>query len=166
MGVSSYVRGNKVVVRVEFRTPTTVATGDAGSADLTVADVTGLAVSDTLVVEGAGPLGADHVSTISAIAGNVVTLAAALQTAVEEAPCGRRVDPDTVTFTVKRQTTADTATTYVYGTAAEATRESLGVYLLTIEPGEGNWHVHCQGTGAAYAADEISFEIRHSRVLA
>lgn len=164
--LSSFVRGSKLVTRVEFRTPTTTGSGDAGSTSLTVADPSGLAVADTFVVEGAGALGADHVTTIAAIAGNVLTLAAALQTTVELTPCGRRVDPDTITFTVKRQTSADAAVAYVYGTAPEATKDSTGVYELALTPGEGVWHVHVQGTGAAYAADETSFEIHHSRVLA
>lgn len=101
--LSSYVRGNKVIARAEFRVP-----------------------------DETGPL----------------------------------TDPSTITFTATKQERNATPTTYVYGVASEVIRVSAGIYELALVPAEGTWHVHVQGTGAAYAAMETSFEIRHSRALA
>lgn len=79
---------------------------------------------------------------------------------------GTLTDPTTVTFTTLLQERDADPTPYVYLTDDEVTREAAGIFELAIIPGEGVWHVHVQGTGACHAAGEISFEIRHSRVLA
>lgn len=73
-------------------------------------------------------------------------------------------DPTTVTFTARRR--GDTATSYLYGTAPEVTRVSLGLFRLKFVPAQGTWAVHVQGTGAAYGAEEIEFVIAGSEALA
>lgn len=65
------------------RTTGSVTTGTTA---LTVADATGLAQNDPIVVAGAGLNGADLFTTIAAIAGTAVTLAAAAGTTVTTAP--------------------------------------------------------------------------------
>ncbi len=55
----------------------TTGTIAASSTTLTVASATGLAVGDTLVVRGAGPVGTDLLAAITAIVGNTVSLATA-----------------------------------------------------------------------------------------
>lgn len=77
---------------------------------------------------------------------------------------GTLTDPATVTYTAKERNGA--ATAYVYGTAPEVTKTATGKYELAFVPAEGSWSVHVQGTGSAYAADEVSFTIDHSRALA
>lgn len=77
---------------------------------------------------------------------------------------GTLTDPETVTFTVRQQGTS-TRTEYDQD-AAEVTNPSVGVWELELEPGAGRWTVHCQGTGAAHAAAEGTFEIPDSGALA
>lgn len=70
-------------------------------------------------------------------------------------------DPTTVVYTARKDG-AGTASTYTYGVEPEVTRVSVGVFELRIVPVPGLWTVHVQGTGAAYAADDIRFRITPS----
>ncbi|MDB5811119.1 MAG: hypothetical protein JWN94_3241, partial [Betaproteobacteria bacterium] len=63
----------------------TTGTASASSTTLTVASGAGYAMGDAILVAGAGASGADLATTISSIAGNTITLAAAAQTAVTNA---------------------------------------------------------------------------------
>jgi hypothetical protein len=51
---------------------------------------------------------------------------------------------------------AGTETAYVYGTAPEATRESVGVFVLRIQLSTpGSWFCRVEGTGSVAACDEL-----------
>lgn len=73
-------------------------------------------------------------------------------------------DPTTVTFTARKRGAA--ATAYVYLTASEVTRVSLGIFELAFVPAAGHWWVHAQGTGTAQGAGRVTFEIDESEALA
>ena len=77
---------------------------------------------------------------------------------------GILTDPTTVVYTARRAD--DSPTAYTYGVATQVTRVSAGIFELRIVPASGVWRVHVQGTGAAYAAEEISFKIDKSGALA
>ena len=85
---------------------------------------------------------------------------------------GALTDPTAVTFTArKRREQGDPAsayapTAYVYLAAPEVVRESLGIFKLTLEPVEGTWAVHVQGTQACHAAAEIGFVVDRAEALA
>ena len=85
---------------------------------------------------------------------------------------GVLTDPTDVIFTARRrrepgdQPSAYAPTVYEFGTDPEATRESLGIFRLTLEPSEGTWAVHVQGTQAAHAAGEIAFVVDRAEALA
>lgn len=67
-------------------------------------------------------------------------------------------DPTTVTFWVKDP--AGTVTSYVYGTDAEATKSSTGVYVLTIELATaGKYRAGVTGDGAVDAAAQWRFSV-------
>lgn len=80
---------------------------------------------------------------------------------------GVLTDPTAVTFTARRRLSGQlqTPTPYAFGTASEVTKVSTGIYELTFTPAEGTWYVHVQGTGAAYAAAEVTFVIEHAEAL-
>lgn len=78
-------------------------------------------------------------------------------------------DPTTVTFTARRRTpqgVLEAATAYVFGTDAEVTKVSTGVYELAFVPEPGRWAVHAQGTDAAHGSARVTFEIDESEALA
>lgn len=77
---------------------------------------------------------------------------------------GVLTDPTTVTYTARKK--GGTPTAYVYLTATEVTRVSVGIFEFTYTPAKGTWHVHVQGTGTAHAAGEVDFVIRDSEALA
>lgn len=85
---------------------------------------------------------------------------------------GVLTNPATVTFTARRRrelgdaASAYAPTAYVFGTDSEVTNPSTGVFVLTFEPAQGTWAVHVQGTGAAYAASEVSFVVDRAEALA
>lgn len=81
---------------------------------------------------------------------------------------GVLTDPTAVTFTARRRIggVLEPPTSYIAGTDPEVTHPSTGIYELTFEPAEGTWYVHCQGTGAAHAAEEVSFVVEHAEALA
>ena len=80
---------------------------------------------------------------------------------------GVLTNPTATTFTARRRLAGklQTPTAYVMGTASEVTNPSIGILVLTFVPAEGTWYVHVQGTGAAYAAGEVSFVIEHAEAL-
>lgn len=67
-------------------------------------------------------------------------------------------DPTTITFRVR--TPAGTTTSYVYGTDAEVTKTSTGIYKFTkTVDAAGVWAVRAVGTGTVVAADEGLFVV-------
>ena len=73
---------------------------------------------------------------------------------------------DTTTVTFKITAPDGTTTTYVFGTDAEAVKESTGVYYVdwTItQSGEHRWK--WTGTGNAAAAGESSFDVAQSQII-
>lgn len=80
---------------------------------------------------------------------------------------GVLTNPTSVTFTARRRLhgVLQTPEDYIYGTDPEVTRPATGIYELTFEPPEGTWYVHCQGTGTAHAAGEVSFVVEHAEAL-
>ena len=84
---------------------------------------------------------------------------------------GTLTDPTTIVFTARRR--GDDPTVYTYaspGGPPELTKAATGIYeLALVHDGAddvGNWAVHAQGTGDAYAAGEIEYEIKKSGALA
>lgn len=84
---------------------------------------------------------------------------------------GTLTNPTTVTFTArKRRESGDKAsayapTAYVFGVASEVTNPSVGAFELRFAPAQGTWAVYVAGTGAAHAADEISFVVDRAEAL-
>lgn len=77
------------------------------------------------------------------------------------AATGTPTDPTTVTF--KATSPAGTTTSYVYGTAAEVTKTSTGVFKLLLAPGAaGPWQYAAIGTGAVAKSEVIRFTV-HQR---
>lgn len=75
------------------------------------------------------------------------------------------IDPSTVTFTV--QTPAGVNTDYAWGTDANVTNPSTGVYYCVFDVDEvGRWRARVQGTGTVRTACETAFNIIGSEVLA
>lgn len=78
-------------------------------------------------------------------------------------------DPIPVAFTARRRSPAgqfEDATEYVFGTDAEVTRVSTGVFEFAHEPLPGRWFIHAQGGGPAYAAEKVEYEIDASEAIA
>ena len=73
-------------------------------------------------------------------------------------------DPTTVVFSARLR--GAVKTDYTFGVASEVTKVSVGIYELTLVPAVGRWWVHAQGTGAAYGAGRVTFEIDESEALA
>jgi hypothetical protein len=71
-------------------------------------------------------------------------------------------DPTAITLIVRKP--SGTETTYTYG-EAEITRSSAGNYHKDIVPDQhGEWKYRWEGTGAAVAAFEGSFDVRKQTV--
>lgn len=59
-----------------------------------------------------------------------------------------------------------TATTYTYGTDAELTRPSTGVYRLELElDPAGEWIIRFNGTGTAAGSQEVKIQALESPLL-
>lgn len=93
--------------------------------------------------------------------GNMVIVRAPFYVPDED---GDLEDPDTVVFTARKERAAE-ADAFTYGDDVEVTRVEQGIYELSFVPEFGGWNVHVQGTGAAYASDEISFKISRSLAI-
>lgn len=98
---------------------------------------------------------------IEYLEGNKVKVTATFKVPDEN---GVLTDPAAVTFTARARGAAKTA--YVFGVASEVTKSSTGIYVFTFVPVIGHWWVHVQGTGAAYAAAELEFDIDDAKALA
>ncbi len=72
-------------------------------------------------------------------------------------------DPTTVVFSARLGSAAKTDYTYP---SAEVTKVSVGIYELAFIPAVGRWYVHAQGTGTAYGAGRVTFQIDESEALA
>lgn len=79
-------------------------------------------------------------------------------------------DPTTVVFTARRRTPDGAllaATTHTFGVGGSGVSKfATGVFEFTHEPDPGRWYVHAQGTGTAYGAADVEYEIDSSRALA
>jgi len=74
---------------------------------------------------------------------------------------GAATDPTTVTF--KATSPAGTTTSYVYGTAAEATKTATGVFKLLLTLGSaGPWQLAAIGTGTIAKSEVITVTV-HQR---
>lgn len=162
-----YVEGNQVKVKAWFLTPHTIGTCQAGSAQVTVADTTGLAGGNAVVLAGAGPENLHLVTTIASIAGQVVTLSLAATTPVRWAVFGKLTDPSTVTFTVEEPPPSGALVTKVHPDAAITTPQP-GIYILTYDPpvsGDGTYTARVASTGTAKGAAELEFRVKSSRIV-
>jgi hypothetical protein len=160
-----YVEGNQLKVTAWFLTPHTIGTCQAGSADVTVADLTGLAEADAVLLAGAGPEGLNLVTTIASIAGQVATLALPATTRVKWAAFGKLADPTTVTFKVEEPD--GTLVTKTHPDAAIA-HPQAGIFILTYDPpvsGDGTYAYRVEGTGNAQGAGESTLRIASSRIV-
>lgn len=71
------------------------------------------------------------------------------------------VDPTAVMF--QARSPAGTVTSYTYGTDAQLTRVSTGVYRATVDANAvGIWHYRFYSTGTGKAAGEGKFEVEPS----
>lgn len=69
------------------------------------------------------------------------------------------VDPTSVTFKVKDP--AGTTTTYVYGTAAQLVKDSMGKYHVDVNANaQGSWRYRFESTGNYQAAQEGTFTVK------
>ncbi len=72
---------------------------------------------------------------------------------------GDLADPTTVSL--KFESPAGVITTYVFGTDAELTKVSTGVYRVDISASEsGFYHLRWLSTGTGEASDKTSFKVR------
>jgi len=161
-----YTEGDQVKIVIYSLTPHTRGVIAAGAVALTVADPTGFLNGDQFFVENAGPEGGDLVTTIAAVpAGNVLTLAAAAAVGVKRAVVGKRADPSTAEFKVKRPSgTIDTFT----NPHAQIANPLVGKWVLTYDPpvsGNGTYWWRFVGTGTAKGAIEGSFVMRDSEIV-
>lgn len=86
--------------------------------------------------------------------GDVVRVAAAFLNDASAA-----VDPTTITFILSDPLGVQTS--FVYGTDSEVTKQSTGNYRFAYPVTDPGVHVvRCVGTGAAIAAEKISFAVR------
>lgn len=160
-----YAEGNQVKIRAWIVTPHTIGTCEAGSAVVRVADTTGLANGNAVVLAGAGPEGLNLVTTIASISGLDVTLALPATTRVRWAVFGKLADPTSITFTVEQPD--GTLVTKTHPDAA-ITKVQDGIYVLTYDPpvsGDGTYTVRVATTGAAKGAAELTFRIASSRIV-
>ena len=163
MQLESYVEGTQVVTRAICVTPHTVGSIDEGSVQLTVRDTTGLAAPDPIVVRDAGHEGGHLFTTISSVAGNVLTLAAPARATVRRATVGKLANPGTVVFTVRNGDAAPTTLTHPN---AAISNPSTGVWELRLVSDEGEWQIHFQGTTPCHCAAETGYRIPHARAKA
>jgi hypothetical protein len=160
MQLESYVEGNQVVTRAICLTPHTVGSVDEGSTQLTVRDPAGLSGTDPVVVEDAGHEGGHLFTTISSVAGNVITLSAPAQATVRRVLAGKLEDPGTAVFTARN---GDAAPVTYDQDDPEVTNPSVGVWELRLVSAEGEWRIHFQGTTPCHCAAEGGYRIPHSR---
>jgi hypothetical protein len=160
-----YVEGNQIKVKAWILTPHTIGTCQAGSTQVTLADTSGLAGGNAVVLGAAGPEGLHLVTTIVSIAGQVATLALAASTSVKWATFGKLTDPTGVTFKVEEP--SGTLVTKVHPDAAIANPQA-GIYVLTYDPpvsGDGTYAYRVETTGTAKGAAEETFRVRSSRIV-
>lgn len=75
---------------------------------------------------------------------------------------GDAVDPVTVIFTVKPPTGSNIVGEYPGPTTPQPARVGTGVYYLDVDATmQGAWHWDVYGTGAAKAAGQDTFHVRH-----
>lgn len=163
----TYTEGDVVELVAYFLTPQTRGSILAGSLELTVVDATGFGVSDPFFVEGAGDAGGDLLTSIDAIAGNVLTLTDAAAETVTLAQVGKRVNPTTVTFTVKQPPLAGgTTETFAAPPGDPAlTNPATGKWQLTYAPpSHGNYRWKAAGTGVAAGAEVEAFVVERDEL--
>lgn len=166
MGHELYSEGQQVRLIAYFLRPHTEGSILAGEVALTVVDPTGLLSSDPVFLEGAGPVGSDLVTTIASIAGNVVTLATAAGTSVELARFGKRVNPTTLEFKVKRPPRAGGSTDTYTQASPEVTNPLVGRWELLYSPAShGTYKWAGKGTGTAAGRDVDSFTVERDEIL-
>jgi hypothetical protein len=162
MLANAYVEGNQIKVKAWFLTPHTIGRCEEGSNLVTVADASGFLTGQSVLLAGAGPEGEHLATTISSIAGSVVTIAASATTRVKWTAFGKLTDPTTITFKVERP--VGTIDTYTAPHAA-ITSPQAGIYVLTYDPAsDGTYPYRVEGTGAAKGAAEGAFRIIDSEL--
>jgi hypothetical protein len=154
---NEYDVGDQITLQAIFLANPTLGTIAAQQTTLTLADPTGYANSDPILVAGAGPLGADLVTTIASITGSSAVLAKAASTDVERADVGKPTNA-TVACTVHQPD----ATTTTPG----ASQVSTGQYQASFTAAQSGEHYYrFVASGAAAGAEEGHFVVRPSRVL-
>jgi len=154
--VNSYDIGDQVQLDGYVVTSPTVGTIQAGTVLLEVADAAAYGGGNPILVEGAGAVGADHVTTVASVSGNTVTLTDPADTSVVHAVVGKPTNA-TVTLTVR----LPDGTTAAPTPANLATGRYRGIYSPTLA-GEHWWRLNA--TGTAVTAGERAFQVRARRV--
>jgi len=161
-----FVEGNLIKVVVYTLTPHTLGSIRVGETVVRVRDETGFVTSDPVLVEGADWLGGDLETTIASLSGNAVTVAEAAGETMSHKVFGKRVNPSTAQFKVKRPNA--TIDTYTHPTAA-ISNPVAGKFVLTYAPPAGAqrhglYLVRFISTGTAESASEISFRLTPSGI--
>lgn len=152
-----YDRGDDVILRFVWTTLETRGAIQAGATALLVEDPAGYAQDDPILVEGAGPLGSDLVTTVAAIAGHTITLEAEADTSVGRAEVGKLTNPTGPAGKVLKPN-GTTATVVVAAV-------SVGIWEGTFAPDESGEHWYSgTGTGPAKARGERNFLVAEPRV--
>lgn len=156
-----YDIGEEVTLTCTFLVLATRGSMIVGQNDLTVRDAAGYAPADPVLVAGAGTVGGDLVTTISSIAGNILSLAAPAQTSVTLALVGRLQNQTTTTCRVKKPDGL------IADVTATITNTSTGKYKATFVTAlEGDHFVRWLGTtGATTGTEERQFVAREARVV-
>jgi hypothetical protein len=159
MDAETYQIGDQVRLKGIALTLLTRGTVDRGGVLLTVEDTTGYADGNPILVQGAGPLGSDLLTTIVQITGSVITLTAAATTLVQRARVGK---PTNATTSVCRVRKPDQSFVTPDPTVSNP---SPGVYTATVDPDlAGDWYYRFVFTGTAKTAGQQRFVVAEQRV--
>lgn len=150
-----YDVGDQIVLEAYVLSSPTLGTIGLGANTVTLQDGSGYSTADPILVKGAGPLGADLVTTVSSISGSQAVLAANCETAVTRALVGKPTAA-TVICNVRLPDGTDSP--------AGVTAVSTGRYRSIYTPAASGSHFYrftC--SGGASGAEEQQFVVREQR---
>jgi hypothetical protein len=159
--MNSHDVGDKVRIKGRFGTnPTHILNeAPASSTSVAVADVTGYATGDTVIVNPG--MDTQELNTVNTITGRVLGMSSAwIHPHHIRERIWERTDPTTVTLKVKGP--SGTTAAYVYS-SGDVTKDAVGMYSKDISlSSAGTYYYKWLGTGAAETAGEGQFTVRPS----